>query len=36
MFQLQGSDDIEYHESMTVDRTMELVQTLQRARREAA
>ena len=36
MFQLQSSDDIEYHENMTVDRTMELIQTLRRARREAA
>ena len=36
MFQLQSSDDIEYHENMTVDRTMELVQTLRRARKEAA
>lgn len=36
MFQLQSPEDIEYHENMTVDRTMELVQTLKRARREAA
>jgi NADH-quinone oxidoreductase subunit E len=36
MFQLQSADDIEYHEDMTVDRTMELVQTLRRAHREAA
>jgi NADH-quinone oxidoreductase subunit E len=36
MFQLQSSDDIEYHENMTVDRTLELIQILQRARREAA
>jgi NADH-quinone oxidoreductase subunit E len=36
MFQLQSPDDIEYHENMTVDRTLELVQTLKRARREAA
>ena len=36
MFQLQSADDIEYHENMTVDRTMELVETLKRARREAA
>ena len=36
MFQLQSPGDIEYHENMTVDRTLELVQTLQRARREAA
>ena len=36
MFQLQSADDIEYHENMTVERTMELVRTLQRARKEAA
>ena len=36
MFQLQSADDIEYHENMTVDRTLELVQTLKRARKEAA
>jgi NADH-quinone oxidoreductase subunit E len=36
MFQLQSGDKIEYHEDMTVERTMELVQTLQRARRQAA
>jgi NADH-quinone oxidoreductase subunit E len=34
MFQLQSADDIEYHENMTVERTMELVRTLQRAREE--
>jgi len=36
MFQLQSSDDIAYHENMTVDRTLELVETLKRARKEAA
>lgn len=36
MFQLQSSDDIAYHENMTVDRTLELVETLRRARKEAA
>ncbi|HEY5983971.1 MAG TPA: NAD(P)H-dependent oxidoreductase subunit E [Anaerolineales bacterium] len=36
MFQMQSSNDIEYHENMTVDRTLELIQTLKRARREAA
>ncbi|HSR21073.1 MAG TPA: NAD(P)H-dependent oxidoreductase subunit E [Anaerolineales bacterium] len=36
LFQVQSRDDIEYHENMTVDRTLELVQTLQRARKEAA
>ena len=35
MFQMQSSNDIEYHENMTVDRTLELIQTLKRARREA-
>jgi NADH-quinone oxidoreductase subunit E len=36
MFQLQSRDEIQYHEDMTIERTMELVQTLQRARRQAA
>jgi NADH-quinone oxidoreductase subunit E len=36
MFQLQTSDAIEYHEDMTVDRTMELIQILRRAGREVA
>ena len=36
MFQLQSSDNIAYHENMTVDRTLELVETLKRARKEAA
>ena len=36
MFQLQSGDDIEYHENMTVERTMELVETLRRARKGAA
>jgi len=36
MFQVQTADDIAYHESMTVDRTMELVSALRRARKEAA
>jgi NADH-quinone oxidoreductase subunit E len=36
MFQLQTADDIEYHEDMTIDRTMELVETLRRAQKEAA
>jgi len=36
MFQLQSPDDIAYHENMTVDRTLELVETLKRARKEAA
>ena len=36
MFQLQSANDIAYHENMTVDRTLELVETLKRARKEAA
>lgn len=36
MFQLQSREGIEYHEDMTVDRTMELVQILKRAGREVA
>jgi len=36
LFQIQSPDGLEYHENMTVDRTLELVQTLRRARREAA
>lgn len=34
MFQIQSADGLEYHEDMTVDRTLELVQTLKRAGRE--
>jgi NADH-quinone oxidoreductase subunit E len=36
MFQLQGAKGIEYHENMTVDKTMELVGALRRAGREMA
>lgn len=36
MFQLQSPDDIEYHEDVTLDQTLELIQTLKRARGEAA
>jgi NADH-quinone oxidoreductase subunit E len=36
MFQLQSGDEIEYHEDMTVERTLELVETLRRARKQAA
>ena len=36
MFQLQSPDSIEYHEDMTVDRTLELIQILKRAGREVA
>jgi NADH-quinone oxidoreductase subunit E len=31
MFQLQSADGLEYHEDMTVDRTMELVEALRKA-----
>ncbi len=31
MFQLQTADGLEYHENMTVDRTMELVEALRKA-----
>jgi len=34
MFQTQGPDGIEYHENMTVDRTMELIAALKQAGRE--
>ena len=34
MFQVQGPDGIEYHENMTVDRTMELVAALKNVGRE--
>ncbi|NJC96349.1 MAG: hypothetical protein C3F07_03975 [Anaerolineales bacterium] len=34
MFQIQGADGIEYHENMTVDRTMELISVLKRSGRE--
>ncbi len=30
MFQTQGSDGIKYHENMTVDRTMELIEVLKK------
>ena len=33
MFQLQSADGIEYHENMTVDRTMELVEALRKAKK---
>jgi NADH-quinone oxidoreductase subunit E len=35
-FQLQSPEGIEYHEDMTVDRTLELIQILKRAGREVA
>ena len=31
MFQIQGPDGIKYHENMTVDRTMELVEALKKS-----
>ena len=34
MFQTQGPDGIKYHENMTVDRTMELVNTLKKSIKE--
>lgn len=34
MFQLQTGDGLEYHEDMTVDKTLELIETLKRAGRE--
>jgi NADH-quinone oxidoreductase subunit E len=36
MFQTQGPDGVKYHENMTVDRTLELIQTLRRAGVEVA
>ena len=33
MFQLQSADGIEYHENMTVDRTMELVEALRKTKK---
>ena len=34
IFQIQSRDGLEYHENMTVDKTMELVETLRKAGRE--
>jgi NADH-quinone oxidoreductase subunit E len=34
MFQTQGPDGIKYHENMTVDRTMELIEVLKRKSRQ--
>jgi NADH-quinone oxidoreductase subunit E len=34
MFQTQGPDGIQYHENMTVDKTMELIEALKSAGRE--
>jgi NADH-quinone oxidoreductase subunit E len=36
MFQTQGPDGIKYHENMTLDRTIELINTLKRSGREVA
>ncbi len=36
MFQLQKADELEYHENMTVDRTMELIQALREAGQEVS
>ncbi len=36
MFQTQGPDGIKYHENMTLDRTMELINTLRKSGREVA
>jgi NADH-quinone oxidoreductase subunit E len=36
MFQLQSSTDIAYHENMTVDKTMELIQALKNAGKDVA
>jgi len=35
MFQIQSADGLEYHENMTVDRTMELVEALKQVKSEA-
>jgi NADH-quinone oxidoreductase subunit E len=34
MFQLQHGDSLEYHENMTIDKTLELVETLRKSGRE--
>jgi NADH-quinone oxidoreductase subunit E len=36
MFQIQTGEGLEYHEDMTVDRTMELIQALKKAQGQAA
>ncbi len=36
MFQIQTGEGVEYHENMTVDRTMELIDTLRKSQRQAA
>jgi NADH-quinone oxidoreductase E subunit len=34
MFQIQSADGLEYHENMTMDKTMELVETLRKSGKE--
>jgi len=34
MFQTQGPDGIKYHDLMTIDRTMELIDALKQANKE--
>ncbi len=34
MFQVQSGDGLEYHENMTVDKTLELIETLRKSRQE--
>ncbi len=36
MFQMQTADGLEYHENMTVDRTLELIEALKKAGKEPA
>lgn len=36
MFQIQTGEGVEYHENMTVDRTMELIDTLRKSQKQAA
>ncbi len=36
MFQIQKADGLEYHENMTVDKTMELIEALKQAGQEVA
>ncbi len=36
MFQIQTAEGLEYHENMTVDRTMELIEALRKAQGQAA
>ena len=36
MFQIQTAEGLEYHEDMTVDRTLELIQALKKAQDQAA